>query len=81
MPQPCKAISRRQFAFRAYYRKKGHAFRITKKGQENSIKGKNCGFLPLIFPNLGHLEPYATLKRHMLLEFLVDNKAFNFSQS
>ena len=35
---------------------------MTKKGQESPVKGQespvkeqNCGFLPLIFPNSGHL--------------------------
>ena len=27
-----------------------------KKGQESSVKGHNCGFTSLIFPNLGYLE-------------------------
>ena len=29
---------------------------ITKKGQENPVKGQNCGALPLILPSLGQLE-------------------------
>ena len=41
---------------RAYSRKEGHACGIAKKGQESPVKGHNYGFLPLIFPNLGHLE-------------------------
>ena len=43
-------------AIRAYSRKKGYACGMTKKGQNSSVKGHNCGFLPLIFPKLGHLE-------------------------
>ena len=33
---------------RAYSRKQGHACGITKKGQENSWKGHNYDFFPLI---------------------------------
>ena len=56
--------------------------RITKKGQECLVKGHNCGFLPLIFPNSGHLERYTPPppKWHVLLEFLVEKKAFRFSK-
>ena len=46
---------------RAYSRKEGHACGIAKKGQESPVKGHNYGFLPLIFPNLGHLECYIPL--------------------
>ena len=33
-----------------------NAFDITKKEGESSVKGRICGFSPLVFPNLGHLE-------------------------
>ena len=49
------AVSGTKFG-RAYSRKEGHACSLTKKGQESPVKGHNCGFLPLILPNLGHLE-------------------------
>ena len=49
----------------------GHACRITKKGQESTVKGHNCEFFPLIFLNSGHLECYTPHKRHVVLEFLV----------
>ena len=39
---------------------------IIKKGQESPVKGHNCGFLPLIFPSLRHLE------QPVSLEFLVE---------
>ena len=60
---------------RAYFRKKGHACGITQKGQKGPVKGHNCGFLPLIFPKLGHLYRYTPLNS-MFLEFLVKNKEF-----
>ena len=31
---------------------------MTKKGLESPVKGHNCEFLALIFPNSGHLESY-----------------------
>ena len=40
---------------RAYSRKQGHTCGITKKGQKSLVKGHNCRFLFLTFPNLGHL--------------------------
>ena len=43
---------------RAYSRKEGHACGITQKGQKSPVKGHSCGFLPLIFSNLGHFEHY-----------------------
>ena len=43
-----------------------------KNGQESPVKGHNCGFLPLIFPNLGHLERCNPL--------IVENKAFDLSK-
>ena len=46
-----------QYIFRAYSRKLGHACGIHKR-ERSPIKGHNSGFLPLIFPNLGHLECY-----------------------
>ena len=69
--------------FRAYSRKQGHAFSIIKKGQESPVKGQNLEFLPLIFPNLGHLECYTSPsppKQHVVLEFFVENKAVHFSK-
>lgn len=45
----------------AYYRKKGHTWGITKKGQESPAKRHSCGFLPLIYPNLGHLERHSSI--------------------
>ena len=39
----------------AYSRKWGHTCGITQKRQKSPVKGHNCGFLPLIFSNLGHL--------------------------
>ena len=39
---------------RAYSRKERHACGITRKGQENSLRGHNCGFLPLIFQIKGN---------------------------
>ena len=32
------------------------------KRQECKVEGHNCQFLPLIFPNLGHLVRYKPLK-------------------
>ena len=43
------------------------------------MKEHNCGFLSFIFPNFQHLECYTTPKQHVFLEFLVENKAFSFS--
>ena len=43
---------------KAYSRKKGHACSKTKKGQESPVKEHTCGFFPLVFSNLGHLESY-----------------------
>ena len=43
---------------RTYSGKLGHKFGVTKKGGKSSVKGNTYGFLPLIFPNLGHLETY-----------------------
>ena len=43
---------------RAYSRKLGHKFGVTKKGEKSPAKGNTCGFLALIFPNLGDLETY-----------------------
>ena len=65
---------------RGYSRKWWHACGITKKRQESPVKGYNCGFLPLIFPNLGHLELYTPPKRHVFLEILIENTAFHFSK-
>ena len=31
-----------------------HVVYITQKGQTSSVKGHSCGFLPLIFSNLGY---------------------------
>ena len=68
---------------RAYSRKQGHACGITKKGRESPVKGHNCGFLLLIFPNTGHLECYTPsphpVKRHVFLEFLV-KKGISFKK-
>ena len=38
-----------------------NACSVTKKEEESSAKGHMCGFLPLVFPNLGHLERYTPL--------------------
>ena len=46
-----------------------------KKGQKSSVKGHNCGFLPIIIPK-GHLD--TPLKLHVCLRVLVENKAFYF---
>ena len=54
--------------------------RYNQKRQTSPVKGRNCGFLPHIFPNLGHLERSTPPKRHVFLEFLVENKAFHFSK-
>ena len=40
----------------AYFTGKGHACGITKREQQRPLKGHNYEFLPIIFPNLGHLE-------------------------
>ena len=53
---------------------KEHAWGITKKRQEGSAKGHNCGFLPLVFPNLGDFERYTPP------QFLVENKTFYSSK-
>ena len=52
---------------------------MTKKGQESPVKEQNCGFLPLIFPNSGHLE-HCTPLNEVFFEFSVENKAFHFSK-
>ena len=52
---------------------------MTKKGQENLVKGYSCGFLNLVFPNLGHLE-YCAPQNDILKKILVENKAFHFSK-
>ena len=54
---------------------KGRAWGITKKRQEGSAKGHNCGFLPLVFQNLGDFERYTPSP-----QFLVENKAFYSSK-
>ena len=69
-----------QIANRAYSRKEGHACDVTKKGQESPVEEHNCGFLPIIFRNSGHLERYTPPKRHVFLEFLVEKKTFRFSK-
>ena len=33
-----------------------HGCGVTKKGQVSLVKGHDCRFLPIIFPNIGHLE-------------------------
>ena len=45
--------------------------RYNQKRQTSPVKGGNCGFLPHIFPYLGHLERSTPPKRHVFLEFLV----------
>ena len=51
-----------------------------KKWERNPAKRQNCGFLPLSFPNSGHLEWYTPINGMRFLEFLVENKAFYFSK-
>ena len=53
---------------------------ITKKGQVSTEKGHNCGSVPLIFQNLGHLECYTHSKQYVFLKFLIEYKAFHFSK-
>ena len=50
-----------------------------RKGQESPVNRHNCGFLPLIFSNLGHLECYTPLNCMCFWSFLL--KAFYFSKS
>ena len=50
-----------------------------KERQECPVKGYNCGILPLMFPNLGHIGLHPS-KQHVFLEILVDKKAFYFSK-
>ena len=57
---------------------KEHAWGITKKRQEGSAKGHNCGFLPLVFPNLGDFERYTPTPPTP--QFLVENKTFYSSK-
>ena len=41
--------------YRASSRNYRHAYSITLKGQESSVKGHNYDFFHPSFPNLGHL--------------------------
>ena len=43
--------------------------RHKQKGQERPAMGHNCGFAPLIFPNLGHLERSTSLIQTSPLKF------------
>ena len=63
----------------AYSRKWGHACSMTQKGQKGPVKGHICGFLPLIFAiqieGMYNVIPPSP-KKHVFLEFLLENKAF-----
>ena len=50
-----------------------------KRARKSSIRA-HCGFSPLIFLNLGHLERYIPKKRHEFLRFSVEKKAYHFSK-
>ena len=50
------------------------------KRQESPVKGHRCEFLPLVFPTFGHLECYIPPCLHVILQFLVETKAFHFSK-
>ena len=53
---------------------------ITKKGQESPVKGYNCRFLPLIFPNLWHLKRYTPLNGMCFWSFIERIRHFIFQK-
>ena len=55
------------------FQKIEHECGITRKVQENSVKGHICGFL-----NLN--DDFHSLKRHVFLEFFKENRAIHFSK-
>ena len=56
-----------------------NACSVTKKEEESSAKGHMCGFTP----RLSKFRAFRTLhppRRHVFLQFLVENKAFYLSK-
>ena len=47
----------------------GHPCSITKKGLESRVKGRNCGFLPLLFFQIWAFRTLYSPKGHVFLEF------------